>query len=445
MKRLFSFFLISIILFSSPSLVFAEEDSVNTNEVQSLRQQIEEKSSELESLEKQRAELEKKLEETGAKKTSLQRELNNINWRINQLEVSMRSNEIKIEKLRLEQQSLREDIKDIEENINERKKTVGRLLVELQKKDRENWLTIFLKNDTLSESVSEIQSIMTLGDNITKNVNELRNLQTQLVKKSNEVKSKKDQVQTEQEILESRQNIVSDQKQEKQYLLAQTKSQEQTYKEKIEELEERQKEISEVMSSIEERLRLELDPSLLPKARPGLLAYPVKSDSCITQDYGRTSFAARNYRTGFHTGMDFRASTGDPIFAAGNGRVVVVENNDRGVMKWQKYQYGKYIIIEHNNNLSTLYSHLSRQVVSEGKEVKQGDIIGYAGNTGYSTAPHLHFGVYATPTLGWRESYSENRAREEGGLIEIPPAAGLVPVGATLNPADYLPSMRSCY
>ena len=60
------------------------------------------------------------------------------------------------------------------------------------------------------------------------------------------------------------------------------------------------------------------------------------------------------------------------------------------------YSYGKWILIKHENGLSTLYAHLSLIKVNAGETVNTGDIIGYSGNTGYSTGPHLHLTVYAT-------------------------------------------------
>jgi murein DD-endopeptidase MepM/ murein hydrolase activator NlpD len=436
------FKLISLLLFLIITLVFTRVVFAEEN-VETLRNQIEEKNEELKSLEAQRREYEEKLEEAGEKKYSLQREISSIDWQISQLEVSMRSNELTIEKLKLEQESLSNDVKNIEKNINNKQDTVAKLFVELQQKDNESFLTILLKNNTLAESVFEIQSMVTLGDSLTSNVKELRNLQDELVKKSNKITEKKENVEVEQKTMENRQYLIANKKEDKKYLLNKTKSEEQLYQEKVDEIEKQQMEISNIMTQIEERLRLELDSSLLPSKRAGLLAYPVKSDSCVTQFYGATEFAKKAYRTKFHTGIDFRAPTGDPIFAVYDGVVTVVDDNDKS--SWEKYQYGKYVMIEHDNNLSSFYAHLSKQVVSEGQEVKKGDIIGYSGNTGYSFGAHLHFGLYATPVMGWQKSYSSEKARENGGLISIPPAAGLVPVGATLNPMDYMNPMSSCY
>ena len=87
-----------------------------------------------------------------------------------------------------------------------------------------------------------------------------------------------------------------------------------------------------------------------------------------------------------HKGVDFRASTGTPIPAAGAGRVVARSFN-RG--------HGNYVKIRHNGTYETLYAHMSRfaKGVNVGTVVKQGQTIGYVGSTGLSTGPHLHYEI----------------------------------------------------
>ena len=96
-----------------------------------------------------------------------------------------------------------------------------------------------------------------------------------------------------------------------------------------------------------------------------------------------------------HKGVDFRAPTGTPIPAAGSGRVIARSYN-RG--------HGNFVKIRHNGTFETLYAHMSKfaKGVNVGTVVRQGQIIGYAGSTGMSTGPHLHYeviknGVHVNP------------------------------------------------
>ena len=86
-----------------------------------------------------------------------------------------------------------------------------------------------------------------------------------------------------------------------------------------------------------------------------------------------------------HWGMDFTAPTGTPIYATGDGKVTT--------QKYSRSGYGNHIIIDHGYGYETLYGHMSKVEVRRGQKVKRGDIIGYVGSTGRSTAPHLHYEV----------------------------------------------------
>ena len=87
----------------------------------------------------------------------------------------------------------------------------------------------------------------------------------------------------------------------------------------------------------------------------------------------------------FHTGMDFTAPTGTEIYATGDGTIDKAENEGNG--------YGNHIIINHGYGYQTLYGHMSRFKVKPGQKVKRGEVIGYVGNTGTSTGPHVHYEV----------------------------------------------------
>jgi len=87
----------------------------------------------------------------------------------------------------------------------------------------------------------------------------------------------------------------------------------------------------------------------------------------------------------FHYGIDFTASTGTEIYSTGDGVVEKIESSRRG--------YGNSIIINHGYGMKTLYAHMDRFNVKKGQKVKRGEVIGFVGNTGLSTAPHLHYEV----------------------------------------------------
>ncbi len=86
-----------------------------------------------------------------------------------------------------------------------------------------------------------------------------------------------------------------------------------------------------------------------------------------------------------HTGMDFTAPQGTPIYATGDGKIEKVRRSRRG--------YGNHVIVDHGYGYQTLYAHMTKYIVYRGQKVKRGEIIGYVGSTGTSVAPHLHYEV----------------------------------------------------
>jgi len=319
--------------------------------------------------------------------------------------------------LELEIESANVEIANLQEIIKNHKIAIGRFFRELQRKDQENIFTIFLKNKSLSESVSEINSISILNASLLENIKEFKNLQSELANKMNETQKKKKSREMEKINLVNRQYIAQDQKEIKRQLLTQTQNKEKIYEQQLSTLEKMQADISAEIEKIETELRKNINPSLLPIARPGILALPITG--LITQNYGYTKFAKYGYKGSFHNGIDIGASIGTPVMSAERGTVVAVGDQDRYCPRGA---YGKFIVIEHENNLTTLYAHLSRQIVKKGDKVERGDLIGYAGKTGYATGPHLHLTVYASPTFYMGTSRT----------------CGPMPFGGDLDPVQYL-------
>jgi len=112
---------------------------------------------------------------------------------------------------------------------------------------------------------------------------------------------------------------------------------------------------------------------------------PLGYITCVTSNYGVQRKLSWYKTTKIHYGIDLAANTGTPIYAPANGTIETVFNMNRTC--------GNGIIIKHPSGYMTQYCHLSKVSVSRGESVPAGCLIGYTGNTGLSTGPHLHYAV----------------------------------------------------
>ena len=116
----------------------------------------------------------------------------------------------------------------------------------------------------------------------------------------------------------------------------------------------------------------------------GNYIWPLPSSRLVTSPFGNRVHP--EYGTvKFHKGVDINAAMGAPIVAADGGTIITVGNDPAG--------YGIYVAIYHSGGRSTLYAHMNAAAVSPGQTVTQGQVIGYAGSSGVSTGPHLHFEI----------------------------------------------------
>ncbi|WP_101877310.1 murein hydrolase activator EnvC family protein [Lachnoclostridium edouardi] len=111
--------------------------------------------------------------------------------------------------------------------------------------------------------------------------------------------------------------------------------------------------------------------------------WPCPSSSRITSNFGDRESPTEGASSN-HKGVDIGASTGADILAAASGEVII---------STYSYSAGNYIMINHGGGVYTVYMHCSQLLASVGEQVKQGQVIAKVGSTGYSTGPHLHFGV----------------------------------------------------
>ena len=153
-----------------------------------------------------------------------------------------------------------------------------------------------------------------------------------------------------------------------------------------EKIEAEKKQAEERLSAARESLKKAgVDTSQISAAASaGGGSMPLKENYSIGSTFGQTGAWAR-----YHTGQDFPAPVGTPIYAAASGIVL-----SPTAASWA----GNNVVIMHLNGGMTLYAHQSQVVVKPGQAVKAGDLIGYVGQTGRSFGPHLHFEYYPAGT-----------------------------------------------
>ncbi len=139
---------------------------------------------------------------------------------------------------------------------------------------------------------------------------------------------------------------------------------------RAQQLDERYSNLEQAFKSQTERL--DATPSILPARGWISSGYKYRTDPFTK-------------KRAFHSGIDISCPEGTPIYAPADG--VVVKRAYSG-------GFGKMLEINHGDNMKTRYGHLSEFNVSKGSRVKRGDLIGYVGSTGRSTAPHLHYEIH---------------------------------------------------
>lgn len=397
---------------------------INASTADDLKTQMQARQEEIKKLELEIAQYQSSLAETKEEKGTLERAITRHKTQIKKLKADIELTQKRFEQTGLLITSLSGDIQEKENAIARAREGLAETLRVVRARDETSFVALLLGNNVLSEFFSELEALGRLEEHIKNQLGNLTTLKEELVSSRAEAEEKKSDLKNLKEELDDRRAIAQDNKQKSDDLLKETKNKESTYQRLLAEREVKRAKILDELATIEDELRRLIDPSLLPTKAKGILAWPMK-DPFITQHFGLTDFATSYgsdvYNGKGHNGIDFRAPIGTPVYAAEDGIVKAIGNTDNVCPGGS---YGKWIIIDHPNNLSTLYAHLSLQKVTSGQSVKRGDFIGYSGRTGYVTGPHLHFTVYALQTFRLAQTVH----------------CGNVPAGGYLDPLDYLGS-----
>lgn len=407
---------------------------IGANQVDELKLEISKKNLEMNELEEEIQTWEKELEIIGEEKQSLNRDIKQLEITQKKLNSSiyLTNEQIKTTTLKIEELAI--DIDGKGEEIEKNTQALAEALRAINEQENYSLLESMLANDKLSEFWNDLEGLQKVQVEIRNKTNALKKSKDELVVDKEKSEIEKNNLSTYKIKLADQKTIIENNQSEKNNLLAQTKNKESNYQTILDEKTQLRQKLEAELIEYESQLEYILDKSKLPQKGGGVLSWPVENPY-ITQYFGLTSFAlsgAYGYdKEGKpipHRGIDFRASIGTPLLATAPGKVRYTENMDAysGCVS-----YGKWVLIDHENGLATFYAHLSLIKVSAGQEVKRGDIIGYSGNTGYSTGPHLHFSVFDKSAVKV-DRYTWSRGCKKAMVA-------YAPLEAYLNPMDYLP------
>src|SRR3989344_2857270 len=371
--KIFIFLLLTVsyLLIASPS---------SAQTVTELRTEIERYEQEITRLKEEQEELGQNISSTQNKAKTLQNQINSLNGKVKYLENQIYLTGININKTGAEIETLEGNIFDTQKKINYSRDTVGRLMLTLYKQDRENLLTILLKNVNISDFFVKAQAAASINTAIFGEIEELKDNKEDLEGQKNNLENKKNSLESLKQQQGHEKTALSQTKTETNNLLKVTKGKEVEYQKLLTKAEELEREANLEVFRLEEKLRQAIDPNSLPLARPGILGWPVTGR--ISQPYGCiiSAFARRYYpdcnnaKGGFHNGLDVATSHGTPVTAADDGTVIAMGSAPSA--------YGVWLAVEHINGLVTAYTHLSVRSVSMGQKVKRGDTVGKMGSTG---------------------------------------------------------------
>lgn len=402
---------------------------INAQTTSELQSKISQRNQDIKDLEKDIADYQKQINTLNGQANSLSATIRSLELTQKKLAADITLTENKIASKNLEVQGLSSQIKNKEETIVDDRKIISRSVVTIGELNSYSLPELLLGSVSLSKAWDSTDQLAAVQNALIDRIRNLEQVKADLEfnKKATE-KARAELIELNNQ-LKDQKKVVLATATEKNDLLKETKQSEAQYQKILAQKKALKDAFEKEILNYESQLRLNVDASKLPRTGSGVLSWPVDKPF-ITQYFGNTEFATANsqiYNGKGHTGIDLRASIGTPIRSALSGKVVGIGNTD---LVSSCLSYGKWIMVEHPNGLSTLYSHLSVQSVNKGEQVSTGQIIGYSGNTGYTTGPHLHFSVYATEGVQIRSFDTSKNCK--GVLIP------LADFKAYLNPLSYL-------
>jgi murein DD-endopeptidase MepM/ murein hydrolase activator NlpD len=423
------------VLLLSASLAFAEDATStsatsDTETPEDILLKINEQNEKIAELDEEIAQYEDQLDEVGKEKQTLQSAVRTLDISRSKMTTQISATENRINVLELELIDLDNDITVHQDAIDRNEAALAQTLRSLDAVETTGMFEAILSTGSISAFWDDLVQTSDIQNTLGGRIQEIVAAKASLEESKQESEEKHGQLSGQKSNLSAQKRSLDITRSSKNNLLAQTKNQESEYQKILAEKRKARIEFENALNEYQAQLSYDLSPEQVPPAGKGVLRWPLDSVR-ITQYFGNTEFAKSGaYNGKGHNGIDLAASIGTPLHAALTGTIQATGNTDeyKGC-----YSYGKWILLRHPNGISTLYAHLSEIAVSKGDSIRTGEVIGYTGNTGYTTGPHLHLTVFASEAVQVVRMGDVKKITNCGGAY-VPVA----PLQAYLNPLDYL-------
>ncbi len=398
-----------------------------------IREKIEEQRDIIQKLDREIEEQRKKLLEASAETQTLDGAVRNLDASARAIDTSIKKTQAAIRAAELEIDRLTGSIETNASRAAEHRAAASRLLSTLDAEQQLAGLEVLLSAGSTDEIWGAIDDLTTVREQFLDVAVALAAANRELSAAQAASAVEKDRLAEKTSELAGERESVASARGAKAELLAEAKGTEAEYQRRLAEKVAQKTAFESALREFENALDVAINKDSYADAGHGVFSWPLAS-VIFTQLFGGTEFAAQNsqvYGRPFHPGLDFGAPVGTPVFAIDSGEVTATGNTDavRGCYSW-----GKWVLVAHENGISSLYAHLSGVAVSEGDSLDRGQTLGYVGQTGYATGPHLHLTLYASEGVQVRRF--EEFKTQTGCAGATTPVA---PHEAYLDPQEYLP------
>ncbi len=386
------------------------------------------KQKQLDDLNRQIQSLQSQIATTQKQQASLSNEIKLYNIEIQSTQVQIQATQTNMDNTNLEIQETKNQIKDKTDQIAQEKQLLAQFIQTLNEYNNISDLQLGLSTNNFSDFMDQVEYTKSVQNKIYTLLQQIKDLKTKLEQDQTALQQSLDKLNQLNTQLNETNQTLNDQKSAKTQLLAQTHGQETQYKKLLSTTQSAEDAVNKEIYDLDQQIQGKKGFNSL-KPNHGIIAWPI--DGVITQGYGNTGFTSLGYS--FHNGLDIAAPAGTSIYAAADGVVFATGTGQTA--------YGNWVAIKHTlaqlggRQIITLYGHMMSFKVKAGQTVKQGDLIGYEGNTGNTTrllygpdhGYHLHFSVFDADGFGIA-----------AGAYQKTYGPYQVPYGYTYDPRNFL-------